>query len=416
MSIIRNPSLAPDGRRKIAWAEGHMPVLARIRQDLEKERPFQGMRLALCLHLEAKTAVLALTLKAGGGEVRICGSNPLSTQDDVAAALAERGVGVFAWRGTTSEEYNDFLQKTVENEPHLLIDDGGDVTQLLHTTGTQWAGHCLGGCEETTTGVNRLRAMEKEGALRFPMVAVNDARMKHLFDNRYGTGQSTWDGIMRNTNLLMAGKRVVVLGYGMCGKGVAMRAKGLGANVIVCEADPVRACEALLEGMEVMPSLEAARVGEIFVTVTGCHGILTEEHFAAMNDGALLANAGHFDVEIDVAALGRMAQTHREVRPNVSEYRLPPDKSLFLLAEGRLVNLAAGDGHPVEIMDLSFALQTLGVLHVREQGASLGKRVVTIGEDMDRRVAELFLESRGLRIDHLTPEQVAYLNSWRLEG
>ncbi len=415
MSIIRDESLAPAGRRKIDWAGGHMPVLAGLRRELEQDKPLQGLRLALCLHLEAKTAVLALTLRAGGAEVRICGSNPLSTQDDVAAALAEQGVGVFAWRGTTTDEYNDFLQKTVENGPHLLIDDGGDVTQLLHTTGTQWAGHCLGGCEETTTGVNRLRAMERDGALRFPMVAVNDARMKHLFDNRYGTGQSTIDGIMRNTNLLLAGKRVVVLGYGMCGKGVALRAKGMGANVIVCEADPVRACEALLEGMEVMPALEAARVGEVFVTVTGCHGILGEEHFAAMNDGALLANAGHFDVEIDVAALGRMAKTHREVRPNVTEYQLPSGNSLFLLAEGRLVNLAAGDGHPVEIMDLSFALQTLGVLYVREHGPSLGRRVVAVGEEMDRRVAELFLASRGLRIDRLTPEQVAYLGSWRLE-
>ncbi|MCL6613292.1 MAG: adenosylhomocysteinase, partial [Firmicutes bacterium] len=341
-SIIRDPSLAPRGHEKIEWAAGHMPVLREIGARLAAEETFAGRRIALSIHLEAKTANLALCLQRAGAAVAVTGSNPLSTQDDVAAALAERGVAVFAWHGATPEEYHRHILATVATGPELIIDDGGDLAAALHGERRELLPGVIGGCEETTTGLRRLRAMAAEGVLGFPMMAVNDARCKHLFDNRYGTGQSVWDGIMRTTNLLVAGKPVVVAGYGWCGRGVAMRARGLGARVIVCEVDPVKALEALMDGFEVMPSLEAASIGRIFITVTGSIGVFGREHFRRMPDGALLANAGHFDVEVAKSELAEMAVQVRRIRAGVDEYELPDGKRLHLLAEGRLVNLAAG--------------------------------------------------------------------------
>ena len=364
-SIIRDPSLAPTAAGEDRVGRAHMPVLGEIGRRLAEEGVFQGRRIVLSIHLEAKTANLALTLRRGGAEVVVTGSNPLSTQDDVAAALAERGITVFAWHGATPEEYHRHILAAVGTRPELIIDDGGDLAAALHGERRDLLPGVIGGCEETTTGLRRLRAMAADGVLGLPMMAVNDARCKHLFDNRYGTGQSVWDGIMRTTNLLVAGKTVVVAGYGWCGRGVAMRARGLGARVVICEVDPVKALEAIMDGYEVMPSLEAAAVGRIFVTVTGCAGIFTAEHFRRMADGAILANAGHFDVEVaktDLAALA--AGKVRRVRANIDEYVLPDGKRLYLLGEGRLVNLAAGDGHPVEIMDLSFAVQALSLRYV----------------------------------------------------
>jgi len=345
--------------------------------------------------------------------VHITGSNPLSTQDDVAAALAERGVSVSAWYGATPSEYEGFLAEVLDSRPSLLIDDGGDLVGMLHEKRPDQLGEIRGGAEETTTGLSRLRALESEGRLAFPMIAVNDAHMKHLFDNRYGTGQSTWDGIMRTTNLVIAGKTVVVAGYGWCGKGVAMRARGLGANVVVTEVDPVAANEALLEGFRVMPMNEAAAVGEIFVTVTGNRSVIDGEDFARMPDGAILANAGHFDVEIDKEALGKMAVSRRQVRRNIEEYRLRDGRRVYLLAEGRLVNLAAGDGHPVEIMDISFAIQALALEHVAVEGPGLPRQVLPVPPEIDAEVARLRLAAAGAAIDELTAAQRAYLASWQ---
>lgn len=411
--MIRDESLAPEGHLKIDWVKEHMPILRQIEAEFRQTQPFKGERIAICLHLEAKTAYLALVLAAGGAEVHITGSNPLSTQDDVAAALAERGVKVSAWYGATPSEYEAFLADVLDARPTLLIDDGGDLVGMLHEKRPEQVDEIIGGAEETTTGISRLRALESEGRLAFPMVAVNDAHMKHLFDNRYGTGQSTWDGIMRTTNLVIAGKTVVVAGYGWCGKGVALRARGLGANVVVTEVDPVAANEALLEGFRVLPMNEAAALGEIFVTVTGNRAVIDEEDFARMPDGAILANAGHFDVEIDKEALARMAVSRRQVRRNIEEYRLRDGRRIYLLAEGRLVNLAAGDGHPAEIMDLTFALQALSLLYLKESGARLDRRVLPVPAEIDRRVAELSLAAKGVRIDRLTPEQEAYRRSWQ---
>jgi adenosylhomocysteinase len=334
-SIIRDPELAPQGRQKIAWVQKHMPILNEIRRDFEGWRPFAGQRVAICLHLEAKTAYLALVLQACGAEVAICGSNPLSTQDDVAAGLASLGVAVYARHGCTAEEYNLFLERVLDTRPTLVIDDGGDLVHLLHTGRRELLAGIIGGAEETTTGILRLQAMEAEGALAFPMVAVNNGDCKHLFDNRYGTGQSTWDGIMRTTNLTVCGKAVVVAGYGWCGKGVAMRAKGLGARVIITEVDPIRAIEALMDGFEVMPMAAAALAGDIFVTVTGCAGVIRAEHYAVMKDGAILANAGHFDVEIDKGDLLALATSHQVVRNNIEEFVLADGRRIYLLAEGR---------------------------------------------------------------------------------
>lgn len=412
-SIIRDASLASSGLLKIDWVKNHMPILNEIRRDFEVRQPFRGKRVAMCLHLEAKTAYLAEVLKAGGAEVAICGSNPLSTQDDVCAGLASLGVAVYAWHGCTSEEYTSFLHKVLDTKPHLIIDDGGDLVHLLHTDRRELLPDIMGGAEETTTGILRLKAMEREGALAFPMVAVNDAYCKHLFDNRYGTGQSTWDGIMRNTNLTVCGKTVVVAGYGWCGKGIAMRAKGLGARVIVTEVNPIPANEALMDGFEVMPMVEAARYGDIFVTATGCINVMRGEHYAVMKDGAILANAGHFDVEINKQDLQAMAQSRRVVRQNIEEFVLADGRRIYLLAEGRLVNIAAADGHPAEIMDLSFALQALCLDYLVKNAGQLPRKVIPVPWEIDRQVASLRLQSLGVEIDSLTPEQESYLASWR---
>lgn len=411
-SIIRDIGLAESGHQKIEWVKGYMPVLSAIEKEFIKEKPFEGKKIVMSIHLEAKTAYLAKVLKSGGAEVSVTGSNPLSTQDDVSAALVEDGLSVYAWYDSTPEEYNMHLNAALDIKPDIVIDDGGDLVHLLHTTRTELLPNIIGGSEETTTGVLRLRAREREGLLKFPMISVNDAYCKYLFDNRYGTGQSVWDGIMRTTNLIVAGKNVVVLGYGWCGKGVAMKAKGLGANVIVCEIDPIKAIEAYMDGFEVMPSIEAAKLGDIFVTVTGCEKVLTGDHYKLMKNGALLANAGHFDVEIwkpDLEALS----THKKVmRKNIMGYVMEDGRILNLLADGRLVNLAAGDGHPAEIMDMSFALQALSAKYVNDNGKHLGNKVYEVPEEIDKRVAEMKLIGMGLAIDHLTKEQEEYLRGW----
>lgn len=409
---IRDLSKAPEGEDKIAWVARRMPVLNRLREEYGKKKPLAGKKVAACIHLEAKTAYLALTLKALGAEVYITGSNPLSTQDEVAAALVNAGVAVFAWYGATEEEYFRHLAATLQAGPEFIIDDGGDLTCLLHTTARNLLPGVAGGCEETTTGVRRLRAMAGRGELAFPMVAVNDAYCKHLFDNRYGTGQSTWDGIMRTTNLVVAGKTVVVAGYGWCGKGVAMRAKGLGARVIVCEVDSIRALEALMDGFQVMPSLEAARYGDVFITVTGNARVFHGEHYKVMKDGALLANAGHFDVEISIPDLEDLAVEKKQLRENITGYRMEDGRWINLLARGRLVNLAAGDGHPAEIMDMSFALQALSAKFILDNHENLEARVYKVDDDIDRYVAQLKLKSVGISIDILTEEQREYLDGW----
>lgn len=421
-SVVRNPQLAPAGKLKIEWVRAHMPVLATVAADARRaggDAPLVGVRIAACLHLEAKTAQLLITLRDLGAEVVTCGSNPLSTQDDVVAALAaEPGITVYAWHGATPEEYVDFVRMAVATGPDVVIDDGADLISVLHTEFPQLVERVRGGSEETTTGVIRLRAMENDGTLRFPVLAVNDTPMKRIFDNKYGTGQSVWDGILRTTNLTIAGRSVVVVGYGFCGKGVAMRAAGLGARVIVVEVDPVAANEALMEGHAVMPMRESARVGDVFITTTGCNSAIRREHMALMRDGSILANAGHFNVEIDLlglAALCGPGSTCRRVRPNVDEYLTADGRHLYLLGEGRLVNLAAGDGHPTEVMDLSFALQALAALHVASGGVQgAGGRVLPVPPELDRRVAQLRLASLGVAIDELTPEQREYLNKWRV--
>ncbi len=412
---VRDINLHPQGRLKIDWVRVHMPVLNAIREEFEREKPFQNLRIALSIHLEAKTAYLAEVLAAGGADVSVTGSNPLSTQDDVAAALAFAGMKVHAWHGASLREYDDHLHLTLSSRPQIVIDDGGDLVHLLHTELQDQAGEVIGGAEETTTGVLRLRALEKAGKLFFPMVAVNDARCKFLFDNRYGTGESAWSGILRTTNLVTAGKSVVVMGYGWCGKGVALRARGLGANVIVCEVDPVKAVEAHMDGYRVMHSLDAAALGDIFVTVTGCRDLLREKHFRRMKDGAIMANAGHFDVEINIPELERASVSRRPVRNNIEEFLLPDGRRLYLLAEGRLVNLAAGDGHPAEIMDMSFALQALAALHIARHGKEMENKVYDVAGDIDHRVAGLKLKSLGIDIDRLSDEQFSYINDWQCE-
>jgi adenosylhomocysteinase len=411
-SIIANPALAPEGHLKIDWVQEHMPVLNRIREQFEREQPFKGLKVAISLHLEAKTAYLAKVVKAGGAEVTITGSNPLSTQDDVCAALVEDGVQVFAKYNPSPEEYKELLIKALETEPDLLIDDGGDLVTILHTERTDLLKNVRGGAEETTTGILRLKAMEKEGKLQFPMVAVNDALCKYLFDNRYGTGQSVWDGINRTTNLVVAGKTVVVVGYGWCGKGVAMRAKGLGAQVVVTEIDPIKAVEAYMDGFSVMPMSEAARVGDYFVTVTGNRDVIRGEHIKVMKHGAILSNAGHFDVEVNKKELLTLSNGKRTVRRNIEEYSMADGRKIYLLAEGRLVNLAAGDGHPAEIMDMTFALQAMSLKYVNERYEQIGKQVVNVPKELDEQVALYKLESLGIHIDKLTDEQKAYLDSW----
>jgi adenosylhomocysteinase len=411
-SIIADLSLAPEGHLKIDWASSHMPVLNRIREQFEQEKPFKGLKVTISLHLEAKTAYLAKVVQAGGAEVTITGSNPLSTQDDVCAALVEDGITVFAKYNPTAAEFKALNMKALENNPDLLIDDGGDLVTLLHTESKEHAVNLRGGAEETTTGIIRLRALEKQGELKFPMIAVNDAFCKYLFDNRYGTGQSVFDGINRTTNLVVAGKTVVVVGYGWCGKGVAMRAKGLGANVIVTEIDAIKAVEAYMDGFAVMPMLEAAKLGDMFVTVTGNRDVIRGEHYEVMKDGAILSNAGHFDVEVNKVELEAMSVSKRTVRRNIEEYKLQDGRKFYLLAEGRLVNLAAGDGHPAEIMDMTFALQAMSLKYVNEQYEGIGNQVVNVPYELDEQVARYKLESLGFGIDKLSAEQAAYLDSW----
>ena len=409
-SIIKDASLAPLGRQKIEWARNHMPVLNGIAEDVKKNQSMKGLKVALSVHMEAKTAYLAQVLAECGAEVYATGSNPLSTQDDVAAALAESGVTVFATHGCTAEEYHDYLCKALCCVPDVLVDDGGDMLTILHDEHPEWAAKLRGGCEETTTGVIRIRNRARNGKLNFPMFSINDADCKHLFDNRYGTGQSVWDGIMRTTNLNIAGTTVVVAGYGWCGKGVSMRAKGMGAKVIVTEVDSVKAIEAVMDGFTVMPMDKAAKLGDIFVTVTGCDGVVTTSHMLTMKEGAILCNAGHFDVEVDVAGLRALAQSSCEIRKNIEGFVLPNGKTIYLLGEGRLVNLACGDGHPVEIMDMSFALQFACALRMAQVGQTMKPDLYDVPRDIDQEVALRKLNALGVQIDTLTPEQEKYLH------
>ena len=409
-SEIRDISLAESGMRKIEWVRRNCPLLTDIKKDFERTQPFKGIRIALSVHLEAKTAYLCEVLKSGGAEMFITGSNPLSTQDDVAAALVSEGLEVHAWHGTTEEEYEQHLTHVLENNCNIIIDDGGDLVHKLHTDMKDRLSYVIGGCEETTTGIIRLKAMAEKGELEFPMVLVNDADCKHLFDNRYGTGQSVWDGINRTTNLIVAGKTVVVAGYGWCGKGVAMRAKGMGAKVIVTEIDPIRAIEAVMDGFEVMPMKEAASKGDFFVTVTGCCRVVGKEDFLRMKNGAICCNAGHFDVEVDVAGIKKMAVETAQMRNNIMGYKLENGNWIYILAEGRLVNLAAGDGHPAEIMDMSFAIQALSAKYLVENKGKIKEKLVKVPADVDRAVALRKLQCLGKNIDVLTKEQEDYLN------
>jgi len=411
-SIIRDISKAESGHKKIEWVKGYMPVLSAIEKEFIKEQPFKGKKLVMSIHLEAKTAYLAKVLKAGGAEVAVTGSNPLSTQDDVAAALVEDGLNVYAWYNATPEEYTQHLNAALDLGPNILIDDGGDLVHLLHGERQELLSDLIGGSEETTTGVLRLKARDREGLLKFPMISVNDAYCKHLFDNRYGTGQSVWDGIMRTTNLIVAGKNVVVAGYGWCGKGVAMKAKGLGANVIVCEVDPIKAIEAYMDGYRVMSMDEAAAIGDFFVTVTGCEKVITGKHYKVMKDGAVLSNAGHFDVEIWKPELEAQSKEKRVMRNNIMGYVMEDGRIINLIGEGRLVNLAAGDGHPAEIMDMSFAVQALCARYVGESKGKLENRVYEVPAEIDRKVADMKLAAMGIRIDSLTKEQQEYLRGW----
>ena len=410
-SIIRDISLAPLGRQKINWVKEYMPLLNLLNEKYSKTKPFAGINMVVTIHLEAKTAYLAKVLKNAGANVYITGSNPLSTQDEIAAALVEEGINVYATHNCTSEEYDLFLGKALDCKPSLIIDDGGDLVNMLHKDRTDLISGLLGGSEETTTGVHRLKALSRSGNLAFPMIAVNDAYCKYLFDNRYGTGQSSWDGIMRTTNLSIAGKNVVVAGYGWCGKGVSMRAKGLGANVIVTEVDPIKAIEAVFDGFRVMPMQQAAKEGDFFVTVTGCKDVITKDHIEVMKDGAVLSNAGHFDVEINIPDLEELSVvTPYEVRKNIRTYTMADGRKINLLGEGRLVNLACGDGHPVEIMDLSFAMQFLAMKYLLDNKGKLSNELYTLPDELNNEIAALKLECIGVGIDKLSEEQNFYLN------
>ncbi|CAD7771427.1 Adenosylhomocysteinase [Candidatus Methanoperedenaceae archaeon GB50] len=412
--IILDISLADEGKKRILWARRHMPVLERIREDFEREKPLLGLRVAACLHVTAETANLVYALIAGGASLALAASNPLSTQDDVAAALASDGINVYAMRGESDEQYYECLEEALKIKPHVTLDDGADAIALLHEKHPDLIEGIRGGCEETTTGVIRLRAMAEDGVLLYPVIAVNDAETKMMFDNRYGTGQSTLHGIMNATNLLFAGKTVVVAGYGWCGRGVAMRARGLGANVVVVEVDPRKALEAVMDGYRVMPMSDAARIGDIFVTVTGDTQVIRREHFELMKDGAVVANSGHFNVEIDIPALAEMAVSVESVKKDVVEYKLPDGRRIYLLAEGRLVNLASAYGHPSEVMDMSFANQALAVKYISENHERLEKRVYPVPPEIDRTVARLKLDAMGIKIEELTPEQKNYLSSWTM--
>lgn len=409
MSEIRDINLWESGERKIAWVKQNMPLLRGIEQDFVEERPFKGIKLALSVHLEAKTAYLCKVLAAGGAEMYVTGSNVLSTQDDVAAALVKAGLNVYAWHAATPEEYNHHLSCVIEIGPNIIIDDGGDLVNLIHTQYPQLIKDVIGGCEETTTGIHRLVSMAKRDELKFPMMMVNNANCKYLFDNRYGTGQSVWDGINRTTNLIVAGKNVVVAGYGWCGKGVAMRAKGLGASVIVTEVDAIKAMEAVMDGFKVMKMAEAAKTGDFFITVTGCKDVVTKEAFDNMKDGAICCNAGHFDCEVNVAQLKAIATETKIARNNIEGYRMSNGRWIYVIGEGKLVNLAAGDGHPAEIMDMSFAIQALCARNLVSTKGKLPATVITVPEEIDSYVARRKLESWGMEIDTLSDEQKEYL-------
>ncbi len=415
MSEIRDLTLAPSGEKKIAWAKRFMPLLNSIEEDFKRDKPFAGLKMTVSLHLEAKSAVLCRVLMEGGADLCITGCNPLSTQDDVTAALVSRGAQVWAWYDCTQEEYDRHMAQALSFGPNIIIDDGGDLVSMLHRHMRSLLPGVIGGCEETTTGIIRLHAMARDGALQFPMLTVNDARCKHFFDNRYGTGQSVWDGINRATNLVVAGKDVVVAGYGWCGRGIAMRARGLGARVTVTEVDPVKALEAMMDGYQVKTMDEAAEYGDIFVTSTGCCKVVTRRHFEKMRDGAILCNAGHFNVEVDVDWLEKNAVSTSEGRTSVTKgYTMENGRTLFVLAEGRLVNLASGDGHPVEIMDMSFAIQALAAKYIADHRDDLPLAVLPIPDDIDFDVARRKLRASHMTIDSLTPEQEKYLDSWAL--
>ena len=411
---VRDIGLAPSGHQKIEWVRKNMPLLRGLEEEFRQTKPFEGVKVSLSVHLEAKTAYLCLVMAAGGADMSVTGSNVLSTQDDVAAALADSGLKVFAYHGATQEEYDRHIEMCLEHKPNIIIDDGADLVSMIHEKRPDLAEEVWGGCEETTTGIIRLKALDREGLLKFPMMAVNDAKCKHLFDNRYGTGQSTWDSIMRNTNLIIAAKTVVVVGYGWCSRGIAMRAAALGARVIVTEIDPVKAIEAKMDGFEVMKMEQAAPQGDIFVSATGCAWTITVDHMLTMKDGAILTNAGHFNCEVDMEGLEKAAVEKKEARKNIMGYKLPNGKWVNVIAEGRLVNIAAADGHPAEIMDMSFAVQALAVLYIRENHESLGKHLINIPEEMDNIIASRKLAEWGIEIDTLTPEQEKYLNSWQI--
>ena len=415
MSIVKDPSLAPSGRKKIEWVRSFMPALTEIEKKFEKEKPFKGLRIAVSVHLEAKTANLGLVLAKGGAEVYLTGCNPLSTKDYVAAAVAEMGVETFGIKGVSAQEYEDLLVKTLACHPHLVVDDGGDLINLLGGRCKEYADQLIGGCEETTTGILRLKAREREGVLPFPMVRVNNADCKHLFDNRYGTGQSVWTAIMDTTNLIVAGKTVVIAGYGWCGKGTAMRAKGMGANVIVTEIDPFKALDATMDGFQIMPMDEAAKYGDIFVTVTGCKDVIVPRHFEVMKDNVVLCNAGHFDCEVDVASLAKMSVKQDTRRNNIVGYELPDGRTLNVLGDGRLVNLACGMGHPAEIMDMSFAVQALSLHWLVQHKEELVTKVYNVPDSIDDEIGQYKLAAMNLSIDKLTPEQEAYLSGWAVD-
>jgi adenosylhomocysteinase len=412
-SDVKDLTLAEKGRNRIEWAERQMPVLRLIRKRFETERPLQGLRLSACLHVTTETANLAMTLKAAGAQVVVCASNPLSTQDDVAASLVvHHGIPCFCIKGEDNNTYYSHITSALDHKPHMTLDDGADLVSVLHSKRTDLLANVLGGTEETTTGVIRLKSMVRDGALKYPIIAVNDAQTKHLFDNRYGTGQSTIDGIIRATNILLAGSTFIVAGYGWCGRGVAMRAKGMGAHVIVTEVDSTKAIEAVMDGFQVMPMAQAAPLGDVFVTLTGDKLVIRREHFEKMKDGAVLANSGHFNVEIEIPALEAMSTTKRTVRDYVEEYKMADGRRLFLLGEGRLINLASAEGHPASVMDMSFANQALSAEWMAKNAKKLEKKVYGVPEEIDKEIARLKLESMGVSIDTLTPEQVEYLASW----
>lgn len=411
---IRDIALAPSGHQKIEWVRNNMPLLRGMEEEFLKTKPFEGIKISLSVHLEAKTAYLCKVLAAGGAQMSVTGSNVLSTQDDVAAALADSGMKVFAYHGATQEEYDRHIEMCLAHKANIIIDDGGDLVGMLHTKRPDLAEEVWGGCEETTTGVIRLKAMEKEGILKFPMVAVNDADCKHLFDNRYGTGQSVWDSIMRNTNLIVAAKTVVVVGYGWCSRGIAMRANALGAKVIVTEVNPVKAIEAKMDGFDVMTMEKAAPYGDIFVSATGCCKTITVDHMMTMKDRAILTNAGHFDCEVDMKGLEEAATEKKETRRNIMGYKLPNGKWVNVIGEGRLVNIAAADGHPAEIMDMSFTVQALSAMYIKDHYKELGRGVIDVSAEIDDVVARRKLAAWDIEIDTLTEEQEQYLASWNV--